>query len=100
MHKHQIFDPDSYYYYNINRYPRELSIDAEVLLGNNPVNRLYNSLLVFLEIDRTKEIIGETKSVKQYLDTKSACKENPGLIESINPPERQSDLNEFLGSLK
>lgn len=99
LHKHRIFDPDSYYYYNINRYPGDLSIDAEILLGNNAVNRLYNGLLMSVEIDRTKDVIGETRSVRQYLDTKSACKENPELLDSIIPPERQSDLIEFLGSM-
>ncbi len=100
FHKHRIFDPESYYYYNINRYPRELSIDTEILLRNNPINNLYNGILMSLEIDRTKGFIEETKSVKQYLNSKRACIETPRLIDTIIPPERQSDLIEFLGSMK
>lgn len=100
LHKHRIFDPDSYYYYNINRYPGELAIDSDLLLRDNSINRLYNGILMSVEIERTKDKIEETRSLKQYLDSKSACTDNPRLIDSIITPERQSDLVEFLGNMK
>jgi len=99
LHKHRIFDPESYYYRNLNHYPQKLPISSATLLQDNAINQFLNSALMHAEVERTKESIGETESVKKYLKTKAALQENPDLMDSIVLPQRQPDLMDFLGNL-
>ena len=99
LHKHRIFDPDSYYYRNLNHYPQTLPISASTLLKDNAVNQFLNSTLMHLEVERTKQNIGETGSVKKYLKTKAAIQENPDIMDNIIVPPKQPDLMNFLGNL-
>jgi hypothetical protein len=99
LHKHRIFDPDSYYYRNLDHYPQALPIDSSTLLQNNAINKFLNSALMHAEVERTKESIGEMQSVKKYLKTKAAIRENPGLMDDIVIQKTQQDLVEFLGNL-
>jgi len=100
FHKHRIFDPDSYYYLNLDHYPKPLPISNTTLLKDNFINQFLNSTLMHLEVERTKKTISETKSVKKYLNTKAAIQENPNIIENIIVPQKQPDLMDFLGNLK
>jgi len=99
FHKHRIFDPDSYYYLNLDHYPQTLPISDATLLKDNEVNQFLNSTLMHLEVERTKKTIGETKSVKKYLNTKAAVQENPDIMDNIIVPQKAPDLMDFLGNL-
>ncbi|MHA1300797.1 MAG: hypothetical protein ACTSO9_15375 [Candidatus Helarchaeota archaeon] len=63
FHKTRLFDPESYYYYNIDKYPHILSIDKKNLLKDE-VNRLINSILVYSEIENTKNFVEKNKVIK------------------------------------
>jgi hypothetical protein len=99
FHKHRIFDPDSYYYRNLDHYPMELPIASSTLLQDNAINQFMNSALMYFEVERTKGSIGEIQSVKKYLKGKEAFRENPGLMEDIVIQKPQSGLVDFLGNL-
>jgi len=99
LHKHRIFDPDSYYYLNLDHYPQSLPISDTTLLKDNAINQFLNSTLMHLEVERTKKTIGETKSVKKYLNTKAAVQENPDIMDNIVVPQKAPDLMDFLGNL-
>jgi hypothetical protein len=99
LHKHRIFDPESYYYRNLDHYPQKLPIGSSTLLQDNAVNQFLNSALIHAEVERTKESIGEMQSVKKYLKTKAAIRENPELMENIVVQKTQSGLVDFLGNL-
>ena len=99
FHKHRIFDPDSYYYRNLDHYPKTLPISVSTLLKDNAINQFLNSTLMHLEVERTKKTISETRSVKKYLNTKAAIQENPGIMDNIIVPPKQPDLMEWLGNL-
>ena len=93
-------DPDSYYYLNLDHYPQSLPISDTALLKDNAINQFLNSTLMYLEVERTKKTIGETKSVKKYLNTKAAVQENPDIMDNIVVPQRAPDLMDFLGNLE
>jgi hypothetical protein len=99
LHKHRIFDPDSYYYLNLDHYPQSLPISSSTLLKDNAVNQFLNSTLMHLEVERTKQTISETKSLKKYLNTKAAIQENPDIMDNIVVPQKAPDLMDFLGNL-
>jgi hypothetical protein len=99
LHKHRIFDPDSYYYRDLDHYPQTLPVSVSTLKKDNAINQFLNSTLMHFEVERTKQTIGETGSVKKYLDTKAAVQENPDIMDNIIVPQRQSDLMDFLGNL-
>lgn len=99
LHKHRIFDPDSYYYLNLDHYPRTLPISVSTLKRDNMINQFLNSTLMHLEVERTKKTISETKSVKKYLNTKAAIQENPDIMDNIIVPPKQPDLMNWLGNL-
>jgi len=99
LHKHRIFDPDSYYYLNLDHYPQSLPISNTALLKDNALNQFLNSTLMHLEVERTKKTIGETQSVKKYLNTKAAIQENPDIMDNIVIPQKAPDLMDFLGNL-
>lgn len=99
LHKHRIFDPESYYYRNLDHYPQELPIASSTLLQDNAINQFLNSALMHFEVERAKGSIGEMQSVKKYLKGKEAFRDNPGLMEDIVIQKPQSGLVEFLGNL-
>jgi len=99
LHKHRIFDPESYYYRNLDHYPQKLPFAPTTLLQDNAVNQFMNSALMHFEVERTKGSIGEMQSVKKYLIGKEAFQENPGLMEDIVVRKQQSGLVDFLGNL-
>jgi hypothetical protein len=99
LHKHRIFDPESYYYRNLDHYSQKLPIASSTLLQDNAVNQFLNSALMHFEVERTKDSMGEMQSVKKYLKTKAAIRENPELMEDIVIQKQQSGLVDFLGNL-
>lgn len=99
LHKHRIFDPDSYYYRDLDHYPQTLPVSVSTLKKDNAINQFLNSTLMHFEVERTKQTIGETGSVKKYLDTKAAVQENPDIMDNIIVPQKQPDLMDFLGNL-
>lgn len=99
FHKHRIFDPESYYYRNLDHYPQKLPFAPTALLQDNAVNQFLNSALMHFEVERTKGSIGEMQSVKKYLKGKEAFRDNPGLMEDIVLRKQQSGLVDFLGNL-
>ncbi len=102
LHKSRIFDPKSYYYYRIDSYPDRLPLHRNILLNNNEINKLLNSVLIHREIERTKIFVKEQKTLQSYLKNKKALVENRDIFDKIIGGEnkiRQSELFEFLGKL-
>lgn len=100
LHKSRIFDPKSYYYYKIDRYPHEVPFDKNVLLNRVEINKLFNSVLIYEEVERTKKFVEEQKIVKPYIKDKKALEENKEIFDTIISDEsniRQTGLFEFLG---
>ncbi|GEM_PF-811565 len=101
FHKNRLFDPNSYYYYNLNSYPRDLPTDIDLLRTNESINQIANGILLYSEIERTrlyaleiapknvekaikkdlKEKQGSKsklkKTLKDYIETKQGMKDFP-----------------------
>ena len=101
-HKSRIFDPNSYYYYMIFKYPHTLDIDRNSLFDKN-INKLFNSVLIHSEVERTKGYINQKGSLKEYLKGKRALQDNEDIVDKIiskkitDNGKRQVDLFEILG---
>ena len=57
-HKSRIFDPSTYYYYRLDKYPHKLPLSEEVLLKRD-VNKLLNSIILYREVENTKQFVEE-----------------------------------------
>ncbi len=104
LHKSRIFDPESYYYYRIDKYPHELPYRKDILLKRDKLNRLVNSIIIHREVERTKNIVEEQKIIKPYLKNKEAFKENNYILDEIIKEKsktntKQQDLYDILGKL-
>lgn len=102
LHKSRLFDPETYYYYKITKYPREFPVPNSLIVKNKEINRLVNSILLFSEIERTKRHVEEHKHVKPYLKTKKSLTDNPNVIDGIiDEPTKhtQSELLDFLSKV-
>jgi len=84
---------------NLDHYPQKLPIPSDILLKNNAIYQFLNSALMQNEVERTKQTIGETESVKKYLEEKAAIRENPEILNNIIIPSKQPNLVDFLGNL-
>lgn len=94
----RIFDPESYYYVNIEKYPKVLPIGTDVLKLPQ-INRLYNSAMLQSEIERTKNyLITKNNRIRPYIKGKKALKDNPGILNDLVPrgrPTRQTLMDEL-----
>ncbi|MHA1651634.1 MAG: hypothetical protein ACTSYB_15690 [Candidatus Helarchaeota archaeon] len=102
LHKSRIFDPESYYYYNINIYPHSLPFNRDSLLNKEEMNKLVNSTILFGEIERTKRALEDQKRIHPYLKNKLGLKENSDILDKIiieKVRKGQKDLFEILGEL-
>lgn len=102
LHRARIFDPESYYYYKIDKYPYGLPLDRNILLNRGEINKLLNSVLIYEEVERTKKFIEEQKTVRPYVKSKKALEENKDVLDNIIGKEsktRQLGLFESLGEL-
>ena len=122
LHKNRLFDPSSYYYYNLNLYPHDLPTDTDLLITNESVNRIANGVLLYSEIERTKQLALELapknveraikkdlkekqppkekpkKTLKDYLDSKQAMMDFPIIRDEITDLKpRQSTFDELGG---
>jgi hypothetical protein len=120
FHKNRLFDPNSYYYYNLNLYPRDLPQNVDLL--NESVNQISNGILLYSEIERTRAYALEIapknvetaikkelkekqksnphKSLKDYILSKQALVDFPQLRNQLTDTiSRQHTLLEDLGSL-
>lgn len=88
FNQRRIFDPDSYYYYKIDKYLLNLPLTQHSLLKRE-INQLYNSILLFGEIEKTKHFIEEQeqshnkKSIIPYIKKKKAIQENDDIFDGI-----------------
>ncbi len=103
LNKQRLFDPDSYYYYRVDKYPHNLSFDGNQLL-NTKKNKLYNSTLIYNEIEATKKKVREEKNIKPYIKNKKALEENKVQNQKISDfilaskdKTKQTNLFEKLG---
>jgi hypothetical protein len=99
LHKSRIFDPESYYYYKINAYPHELQIDKNILFKKE-INNLYNSFLLYKEVENTKKYVEEEKKIKPYLKNKKAVIEGNVLNEIIPTSGEFGILDNLLNKFK
>ena len=100
-HHTRVFDPETYYYYKIGKYPRRLTVDVE-FVSRDSINRLFNSTLLRSEINRTKSQLDETGQIRPYLKRKRALTDNMDVLERLVPGLKDSDresLTSKLGSI-
>jgi hypothetical protein len=99
-HHNRIFDPDSYYYYKPDKYPRNLGVDPDFVIRDS-INRLYNSALLRSEIDRTRSELGNINLLKPYLKKKKALMDNPYMMKPLftDVPLDEKSLTAKLGGI-
>lgn len=99
LNRTRIFDPNTYYYYNIDKYPQKLPFNS-INLQKNDVNNVINSLLLSNEIDKTRNFVEDKKNIKEYVKQKDAIKKDKDLLEGIlTGSKNQSKISEFFGNL-
>lgn len=101
LHKSRILDPESYYYYKIDKYPHKLNFDKNSLLDNTQLNKLLNSVIIYEEVEKTKKFVEEQKNIKPYLKNKKALNET-GVIKDLpieGSGKMPSKIYDFLGGL-
>jgi len=102
-HKARIFDPNTYYYYRLDKYPYKLPLTKKILLKKD-VNKMLNSIVLFKEVENTKHFIEqqEEKLLIPYIKKKKAIEENEEILQGITTEKekgKQKDIFEFLGGL-
>lgn len=98
-HKSRILDPESYYYYNIDKYPHKINIDKNLNLDDVQINKLVNSILIHSEVERTKNFVENKKIIKPYVKNKKALEETKIINDLPIEGETQSKILDFLGGL-
>lgn len=98
--KSRIFDPTTYYNYNINIYPDKLPFSEKILIDNKELNKFLNSTFVYSEIENLKNFVKENGVINSYLKNKKAIMDNINIKEVIIPEFRQTGLFEYLGGFK
>ncbi len=87
LHKHRLFDPNSYYYYKVDYYPRKIDENYKNnLLNNNEFYKLQNGMLLSQEIENTKKYALEKGTLKKYINSKDAINKNTELFDNIISP--------------
>jgi hypothetical protein len=123
LHKNRLFDPSSYYYYNLDLYPNDLPTDTDLLRTNESVNRIANGVLLYSEIERTKQFALEIsprdvqkginkdlkekqttkekpkKTLKDYIETKQGMKDFPIIKDEITDLKPKQSTFDTLGGL-
>lgn len=84
FHKYRLFDPNSYYYYNLNSYPRDLPTDIELLRTNEGVNQTLNGLLLYSEIEQTRQYALEITPKNVEKAIRKDLKEKQGIKSKFN----------------
>lgn len=101
-HRTRIFDPSSYYYWKIEKYPRSLPLTKEYL-QRSQINKLFNSFLLRKEVENTKDFLfNNDNAVRPYLKKKKALKDNSTVMNQLVFEEKasqQTRLFEKLGKL-
>jgi len=103
-HKARIFDPATYYYFRLDKYPRTLPFREEMLLRSD-VNKLFNSIVLYREVENTKQFVEQQdkKVLLPYIKKKKAVEEHKeilaGIIGEKEDTGKQKDLFEYLGEL-
>ena len=101
-HKARIFDPNTYYYYRLDRYPSSLPFEKNLLLKKIELNKMLNSVILYQEIENTKQFVEEQKVAIPYIKHKKAIQEHKEILEEIKiekKKEKQKGLLEYLGEL-
>jgi len=102
FHSTRLFNPNTYYYHNLDCYPNDLDIDTS-LLTDKVHNKLKNSMLLYKEVESTKSFVEENstnssltnKSLKDYLNKKSMLRDNVLIRNSIIPKQVQFTLKDL-----
>lgn len=98
LNRTRLFDPETYYYYNINEYPQ--TIRNIELLKKDAFNRMFNSISLYNEINNARKFVDEHKNVGDYIDTKLALKREPELAKELyNGSKEQSKLFDFFNKI-
>ena len=104
FHSSRLFNPNTYYYHNIDCYPEGLDIDTS-LLTDKAHNKLTNSMLLYKEVETTKAFVEENatnssitnRPLRDYLNKKSMLRDNESIRNSIMPKQVQSTLVDLAG---
>lgn len=102
LNKTRIFDPKTYYYYNLDVYPQELPIPVPPNnLQSDHINRMINSVILNKEIDYARNFIEIHKNVRNYAKQKAALMNESEILDNIIPrPVEQSKILEFFSNYK
>jgi hypothetical protein len=93
LNKNRLFDPNSYYYYNLDQYPQYLPLDLH-LLTNESINAIQNGILLTSEIERTREFVLEANPKNVEKEVKKELKER-----KTNEP-RKKTLIDYIDNLQ
>jgi len=101
IHHTRVFDPRSYYYYKITKYPRQLPYSQETLTGS-AFNGLLNSSLLRMEVESMKSHLSQNDDfIKPYLKKKKGLRDNPSVIRKLayegNAPEQTGLWSKLAG---
>lgn len=104
LHKTRLFDPNTYFYYNINRYPHNVnnlvSDVSNLNLKDEVINSMTNDIILNNELENAKSFISEFKSVNKYIKGKELFKEDKTLSKAlINGSSEQTKIAEFINNL-
>lgn len=102
LNKSRIFDPNTYYYYNIDIYPNNLPIPSNhSKLVSDTINRMMNSVIIHEEMNNARNYIEENKNVKSYAETKAALTDDPTILSNmVQASKNQTKLLEFFNQYK
>lgn len=96
LNRTRIFDPNSYYYVNLEKYPYSLPFDNNTLKQKTELNKFLNSVIISNEVARTNEFLKNNENLKFYLENKKCFNENAKILDSILEESRQSGILNFL----
>lgn len=103
LHKTRLFDPDTYFYYNIDKYPHDITERfnlSNLNLKNEIVNSMANDIILDNELNTAKEFISEFRSVNKYIKEKELFKKDIRLSKSIiTGSSEQTKIAEFINKL-
>lgn len=96
LNNSRIFDPNSYYYTNLEKYPRKLPFNMNTLMKKKEINKFLNSVLINSEVHHTKEYVKNHGKLKPYLESKRCFNENENVLSKIIEKSRQTGILNFL----
>jgi len=98
LNKNRIFDPNSFFYFNVDKYPNSLSSNEKnLILSKNGFSDILNAKILGNEFNSLKTHVEENKKINNYLKAKEIFKIDNNLKnEVLTLSENQSTLSGFM----